>query len=99
MKTQLSKLATLMTPIPLNKNLGPERHSTKILKRENNKAFITFWDTGWNTHWFPIIMNGQHIDFDSHWTMEIAREKFGHMKFGISCGSQARMENDSRNNL
>ena len=99
MKTQLSKLATLMTPIPLNKNLGPERHSTKILKRENDKAFITFWDTGWNTHWFPIIMNGQHIDFDSHWTMEIAREKFGHLRFGISCGSQARMENDSRNNL
>ena len=91
--------ATLMTPMIFNKNLGEERHSSKILKRENEKAFITFFHFGWTTHWFPLIMNGQHLDFDSHWCMEIAREKFGNVKFGISNGQQARIENDCRNNL
>jgi hypothetical protein len=83
----------------ISKNLGQEIHSTGILLKDDDKCFITFMDSGWRTHWFPLLMNGRHLKFDDHFCMEIAREKFGHTSFGISCGQQSRMENDSRNNL
>tara|TARA_R110000851_G_scaffold261058_1_gene413532 strand:- start:149 stop:439 length:291 start_codon:yes stop_codon:yes gene_type:complete len=96
MKTQDKALSS----ISLNKNLGESVSSNFIRKSDHDRCFITFFHTdGWTREWFPLIMNGRHLEFDEHFCMEIAREKFGHTKFGISDGQQASIENDCRNNL
>ena len=91
----------------LNKNLGKKLRSLQLsgLSSEafselSNKAFITFFHTdGWETEWFPLLLNGKHIKFDDDLTMEICREKFGHTAFGIADGIQASRGNAQRDNL
>tara|TARA_R110000782_G_scaffold266360_2_gene360741 strand:- start:857 stop:1168 length:312 start_codon:yes stop_codon:yes gene_type:complete len=96
MKTQDKALSC----ISLNKNLGESSSYNFIEKSDHDRCFLTFFHSdGWTKEWFPLLMNGRHLRFDEHFCMEIAREKFGHTKFGISDGQQASIGNDCRNNL
>ena len=91
----------------LNKNLGTSitpnelsALSSEAFSELSTKAFITFFNTvGWETEWFPLLLNGKHIKFDEDLTMEICREKFGHTAFGIADGIQASRGNAQRDNL
>ena len=67
------------------------------LSRED--AWITFMDEKWEAIWHPITMNGKHLPWDSHFIMEIARERFSHRTFGIAPTSQMIRNNATRDNI
>tara|TARA_R110000787_G_scaffold156160_3_gene270071 strand:- start:3562 stop:3819 length:258 start_codon:yes stop_codon:yes gene_type:complete len=76
-----------------SRNLGPQ------INLDNDKCWISFLHNGWLQKWFPLMMNGRHLDFCDNFCMEIAREKFGDTKFGIANTKQMLMKNDCRNNF
>ncbi len=84
-------------------NLKPKTMSKQtvnlVVNLEREDSWITFMDEGWETIWHPLTMNGKHLPFDSHFTMEIAKERFSHRSFGIARTSQMLMGNAQRDNL
>jgi len=91
----------------LNKNLGLPITTTQLknssftaFNKLADRTFITFFhDTGWQSVWFPVMLNNKNMKFDSELSMEICREKFGHTSFGISNGEQASLGNACIDNL
>lgn len=85
--------------MPTTNKLKPKTMSKQTVNLEREDSWITFMDEGWQTVWHPLTMNGKHLPFDSHFTMEIARERFSDRSFGIASTSQMLMGNAQRDNL
>ena len=83
-----------------NQNLGlPFHPAPQNTDLKDCMAWITFMDNNWEKIWFPLVLNGKHLRWNSHFCMEIARDKFGEHCFGISCTEQMLFQNAQRDNL
>ena len=79
------------------------------INQNEEKAWVTFLvddngDTGvWEKEWFPVVVNGIHLDFDEEDTMTICRIVFGEAvkarTFGIAPTSQMLLGNSVRDNI
>jgi len=70
------------------------------LKPYKQKAWITFFDDEYEKNWYPITLDGKHLDFHSTIIMEIARSRYGGKRyFGISYCSQKELGNAVRDNF
>lgn len=91
----------------LNKHIGAplttkqlNSISEEAMSELADRAFITeFHSDGWEEIWFPIILNKKHMKFDGEITIEFCREFFGHTKFGIANGQQAKLGTSVFDNL
>jgi hypothetical protein len=66
-------------------------------------AWVTFFNDGWETQWYPITdVFGNHLPFDDT-TMDHCRTQFNNTEnwvyFGIAPTSQMLMRNAVRDNL
>lgn len=73
---------------------------------QDEKAWVTFLvdengDAGvWQKEWFPLEVNGVHLDFDDEGTMSVCRIAFGSSRtFGIAPTSQMILGNAVRDNI
>jgi|TARA_R100000084_G_scaffold38927_2_gene15712 hypothetical protein len=73
----------------------------KKLDLNAEKAWVTFSENDeFESVWQPVMMNGKQLNWDSHFIMEIARERWGETKsFGIAPTSQMLMRNAVRDNF
>lgn len=79
------------------------------INQNEEKAWVTFlvddnFEGGvWEKEWFPVVVNGIHLDFDEEDTMTICRIVFGEAvkarTFGIAPTSQMLLGNSVRDNI
>lgn len=71
----------------------------KSINLNEEKAWITFADNGFEEIWFPLELNGVHLDWDSNLIMDKCRSTFPDKIWGIAPTSQMIMNNASRDNF
>lgn len=71
----------------------------KAINLNEEKAWITFLDQEFEIVWFPVEVNGVHLDWDSNNIMTICRIVFTDRSWGISPTSQMIQNNACRDNL
>ena len=70
------------------------------LEAIKQKAWITFLDDKRSSNWYPILLDGKHLDFHDTIIMEIARSRYGGGRyFGISYCSQKELGHSVRDNF
>jgi len=77
----------------------------KSINLTEEKAWITFlhdenWETkGFEQIWFPVEVNGVHLNWDSNLIMDVCRSTFSGKSWGIAPTSQMIMNNACRDNF
>ncbi len=71
----------------------------KSINLNEEKAWITFSDKEFEQLWFPVEVNGVHLDWDSNLIMNICRMAFADKGWGISPTSQMLEHNACRDNF
>lgn len=75
-------------------NINDEKAWVTFLVDENGDAEV------WQKEWFPLEVNGVHLDFDDEDTMSVCRIAFGSSRtFGIAPTSQMILGNAVRDNI
>ena len=62
-------------------------------------AWITFSLDGFEKKWFPVMLNGKHLKWDSQLVMNVCRNAFPDNSWGISPTSQMIMGHSCRDNF
>ena len=71
----------------------------KSINLNEEKAWITFTDEEFQKVWFPVELNGVHLDWDSNLIMNVCRMTFQDRGWGISPTSQMLEQNACRDNF
>ena len=71
----------------------------KSINLNEEKAWVTFASNGFEEIWFPLEVNGVHLNWDSNLIMEICRSTFPDKSWGISPTSQMIMKHACRDNF
>lgn len=71
----------------------------KSINLNEEKAWVTFASNGFEQIWFPLEVNGVHLNWDSNLIMDICRITFPDKSWGISPTSQMIINNACRDNF